>query len=107
MRTAGHFDHADSTIRAAKTALVEEFAAIAHEAGCSLPELVLAFDLAHPQVTSAILGPRTPDQLTSQLGACEVTSTSSTPARLDALVRPGADADPADSPYPQPVSRHE
>lgn len=107
VRNAEHFDHADTTIRAAKTALVEEFATIADEAGCSLPELALAFVLAHPQVTSAILGPRTPDQLESQLGACEVTLASSTLARLDALVRPGADVNPADSPYPPPLSRPE
>lgn len=103
VRNAEHFDHADAAVRAAKTALVEEFAAIAGDAGCSLPELALAFALAHPNVTSAIIGPRTEEQLESQLGACDVRLTPQTLTRLDALVPPGTDVNPADSPYPRPI----
>lgn len=103
VRNAEHFDHADAAVRAAKTALVEEFAAIAADAGCSLPELALAFALAHPNVTSAIIGPRTEEQLESQLGACDVRLTAQTLTRLDALVPPGTDVNPADSPYPRPI----
>ncbi|MGC0416500.1 aldo/keto reductase [Embleya sp. AB8] len=107
VRNADHFDHADAAIRATKTALVEEFAEIATEAGCTLPELALAFTLAHPNVTAAVIGPRTPAQLESQLAACEVKLPPETLRRLDALVPPGTDVNPADSPYPRPVLRRE
>jgi aryl-alcohol dehydrogenase-like predicted oxidoreductase len=103
VRNAEHFDHADEAVRARKLALVEEFAAIAADANCTLPELALAFALAHPNVTSAIVGPRTPDQLAAQLGACEVRLSPEILTRLDALVAPGTDVNPADSPYPRPV----
>src|SRR5882757_9136612 len=47
---------------AAKLAAVEELIKIAADAGCSLTHLALAFVIAHPAVTSAIIGPRTMDQ---------------------------------------------
>lgn len=103
VRNAEHFDHADAAIRARKLSLVEEFAVIAADANCTLPELALAFALAHADVTAAIIGPRTPEQLQAQLGACEVELTPEVLARLDALVPPGTDVNPADSPYPRPV----
>src|SRR5246127_1851683 len=53
----------------AKLAAVEELIKIAADAGCSLTHLALAFATTHPGVTSAIIGPRTMDQLTDLLAA--------------------------------------
>ena len=44
---------------------------LAEEAGMTLIELALAFVMSHPAVTAAIIGPRTMEQLESQLGALE------------------------------------
>ena len=46
-----------------------ELAKLAGEAGLTMIELALAFVLEHPAVTSAIIGPRTMEQLESQLSA--------------------------------------
>src|SRR5882724_7368113 len=48
---------------AAQFAVVEELTALAAEAGGTLPQLAVAFVLAHPAVTAAIIGPRTMPQL--------------------------------------------
>ena len=45
---------------------------LADEAGMTLIEMALAFVINHPAVTAAIIGPRTMEQLESQLGADEV-----------------------------------
>src|SRR6478752_7029721 len=47
----------------------DALAVLADEAGLSLVHMALAFVLEHPAVTSAIIGPRTLEQLESQLGA--------------------------------------
>ncbi len=56
---------------------VEQFVALADEVGVKLTHLALAFVLAHPGVTSAILGPRTREQLDDLLA--RRTSRSTTP----------------------------
>ena len=55
-----------------KLEAVEALAELAEEAGLSLTHLAIALVLEHPAVTSAIIGPRTMEQLESQLGADEV-----------------------------------
>ena len=50
----------------------DALAQLADEAGLTLIHLALAFVIDHPAVTSAIIGPRTMEQLESQLGADEV-----------------------------------
>ena len=54
--------------------------ALAAEAGMPLTHLATAFVLAHPAVTSAIIGPRTPEQLDDLLAGADVrlTTTCST-----------------------------
>ena len=49
-----------------KLEAVEQLAKVADEAGVSLIELAIAFVVNHPAVTSAIIGPRTMEQLHSQ-----------------------------------------
>src|SRR5690349_8047685 len=51
----------------------DALAELAEKAGLSLIHLALAFTLTHPAVTAPIIGPRTMEQLESQLGAADVT----------------------------------
>jgi aryl-alcohol dehydrogenase-like predicted oxidoreductase len=98
-----HFDFRDAEVRARKLALVSELSAIASDEGVSLIHLALAFVLAHPAVTSAIMGPRTPDQLLGQLDAADVTLSTSALDRIDALVAPGTDVNPDNVGYVPPA----
>jgi aryl-alcohol dehydrogenase-like predicted oxidoreductase len=52
--------------------LVERLKPIAERLGCSLPELAIAWTLAWPAVTAAIVGARTPAQVDGWIGAAEV-----------------------------------
>src|SRR3954468_9404755 len=56
-----------------KLEAVEQLAKVADDAGVSMIELAIAFVVNHPAVTSAIIGPRTMEQLDSQLPAADVT----------------------------------
>jgi aryl-alcohol dehydrogenase-like predicted oxidoreductase len=58
-----------------KLEATEVLGRLADEAGLSLIELAIAFVVNHPAVTSAIIGPRTIEQLDSQLPAAAVAST--------------------------------
>ncbi|KJE77120.1 aldo/keto reductase [Ferrimicrobium acidiphilum] len=73
----------------AKLDAVERFASLADEAGISLVHLALAFVLQHPGVTTPIIGPRTMEQLESQLGAVDVRLTTDLLDRIDEIVAPG------------------
>ncbi len=80
----------------AKRAAAEQLAEVADDAGISVVDLALAFVLNHPAVTSAIIGPRTMEQLESQLGAPDVRLSTDVLDRIDEIVRPGVNVDPAD-----------
>src|SRR4051812_19882412 len=54
-----------------KAEAVKQLAQVAADAGISLIHLALAFVIRHPAVTAAIIGPRTMEQLESQLGAAD------------------------------------
>ncbi|MBT2187366.1 aldo/keto reductase [Sphingobium nicotianae] len=77
-----------------KLDLVAELSALADEAGISLAHMAIAFVIQHPGVTSAILGPRTLDQLEGLLGATDVRLSAETLDRIDALVPPGTSLNP-------------
>ena len=64
-----------------------------------LIELAIAFVINHPAVTAAIIGPRTMEQLESQLPAAEVTLTADILDRIDQLVAPGVTINPDDNSY--------
>ena len=68
----------------------------------SLIELALAFVIRHPAVTAAIIGPRTMDQLESQMTALDVTLSDDVLDRIDEIVPPGTNVNPADGGYPNP-----
>jgi aryl-alcohol dehydrogenase (NADP+) len=75
--------------------IIDELSVLAQQAGISLPHLAVAFTLAHPGVTSAIIGPRTTAQLDDLLGAADVRLSADVLDRIDELVAPGTDVDPA------------
>jgi aryl-alcohol dehydrogenase-like predicted oxidoreductase len=79
-----------------KLEVTESLAQLAEEAGVTLVHLALAFVLQHPAVTAPIIGPRTMEQLESQLGAVEVTLEPDLLDRLDEIVPPGTTVNPAD-----------
>ena len=68
-------------------------------AGVSLIELAIAFVVNHPAVTSAIIGPRTIEQLESQLPAADVLLDPAVLDRIDEIVTPGVNLNPADTSY--------
>jgi aryl-alcohol dehydrogenase-like predicted oxidoreductase len=80
-----------------KLDIVDKLDAVATEAGVPLRHLALAFVTAHPAVTSAIIGPRTMDQLQDLLGGQEVVLDDATLDRLDEIVPPGVTINPADA----------
>ena len=82
---------------------VEELAQLAERAGISLIHLALAFVLRHPAVTSAIVGPRTMEQLQSQLGAEEVELPDEVLDRIDEIVPPGVNVNPSDEGFQNPA----
>ncbi|MFF2862000.1 aldo/keto reductase [Streptomyces rubiginosohelvolus] len=84
---------------AAKPAAADALAVLAEEAGLTLVQLALAFVLEHPAVTSAIIGPRTFEQLESQLGADKVRLSRDVLDRIDEIVPPGVDLSARDAGY--------
>jgi aryl-alcohol dehydrogenase-like predicted oxidoreductase len=81
---------------------VDALSQLANEAGVSLIHLAIAFVLQHPAVTAAIIGPRTMAHLESQLGAAEVTLDQATLDRIDEIVPPGTNLNPADAGWTVP-----
>jgi aryl-alcohol dehydrogenase-like predicted oxidoreductase len=95
--------NASNPANAGKIEAVDRLTVLAEEAGVSLIHLALAFVLHHPAVTSAIIGPRTLDQLESQLGVDKVTLTPELLDRIDEIVPPGTNLNPADAGYQPPA----
>jgi aryl-alcohol dehydrogenase-like predicted oxidoreductase len=82
-----------------KLDVVEELAQLAEQSGMSLIEMAIAFVINHPGVTSAIVGPRTMEQLESYLPAAEITLSTEVLDRIDELVAPGVTLNPDDNSY--------
>lgn len=78
---------------------VERFVALAADAGIPLTHLALAFVIAHPGVTAALIGPRTMDQLEDLLGAAEVQLSDELLDRIDEIVPPGTGVGRMDQEY--------
>jgi aryl-alcohol dehydrogenase-like predicted oxidoreductase len=74
--------------------VVEALEPIAREKGCTLSQLALAWVMQQPGVTSAIIGPRTLEQLDDNLGAVNVTITNEDRKRLDEIVPRGSHVAP-------------
>ncbi|MGW7619255.1 aldo/keto reductase [Streptomyces antimycoticus] len=82
---------------------VERLIPLAEEAGLSLTHLAMAFAITHPAVTSAIIGPRTMEQLEDLLAGAAVTLDDDVLDRIDQIVAPGTDIGPLDVSYTPPA----
>jgi len=85
-----------------KLDLIEQLDAVASEAGISLMHMAIAFTCAHPAVTSAIIGPRTFDQLEGLLAGAEVELGDDVLDAIDAIVPPGVTVSRDDDGYVAP-----
>jgi aryl-alcohol dehydrogenase-like predicted oxidoreductase len=86
-----------------KLEAADALAVLAEEAGVSLIHLALAFVINHPAITAAIIGPRTMEQLESQLGSVDVTLDDSLLDQIDAIVPPGSNFSLADAGWTPPA----
>lgn len=74
--------------RAAAVAALE---AIAADAGLTMPQLAIAFVTSHPAVSSAIIGPRTMEQLDGLLTAADIVLSDEILDAIDEIVAPGTE----------------
>ncbi len=81
----------------------EELAQLADEAGITLIQLAIAFVLNHPAITATLVGPRTMEQLESQLAATDVVLDDALLDRIDEIVTPGTTINPADNSFVNPA----
>jgi aryl-alcohol dehydrogenase-like predicted oxidoreductase len=92
-----------------KLEAADQLAQLTEEAGIPLIEMAIAFVINHPAITAAIIGPRTMEQLESQLPAAEIKLSEAVLNRIDEIVTPGTNVNPADggwvSPALQPSAR--
>src|ERR1700737_2947268 len=86
-----------------KLGVVEQLIPLAEKAGLPMTHLSMSFAIAHPGVTSAILGPRTMEQLDDLLAGADVTLDNEVVDRIDELAPPGTDAGPNDVAYTPPA----
>ncbi len=87
----------------AKLAVVEQLTKLAAEAGMPLAHLATAFVLAHPVVTSVLIGPRTMEHLQSTLAGAAVRLSEDVLDRIDEIVAPGSEVNAADNYYTVPA----
>jgi aryl-alcohol dehydrogenase-like predicted oxidoreductase len=97
--TPGRFDLSTPENRA-KLDAADALGALADELGIPLPQI--AFVLRHPAVTSPIVGPRTMEQLESQLGAVDVVLDGAALDRIDEIVPPGRNVRAEDAGWTPP-----
>jgi len=82
---------------------VERLILVAGEAGLSLTHMAMAFVIAHPGVTSAIIGPRTMQHLDDLLAGAEIVLDDDVMDEIDKIVPPGTDAGPLEAAYNPPA----
>ncbi|MUL41448.1 aldo/keto reductase [Streptomonospora sp. PA3] len=85
---------------------VEQLIAVARDAGMPLAHMATAFAIAHPGVTSALIGPRTMEQLDSTLAGIGTVLDDEVLDRIDAIVPPGTDVGRLDMAYDTPAVLH-
>jgi aryl-alcohol dehydrogenase-like predicted oxidoreductase len=105
-RIPGRFDMSRPENQA-KLDAADALAQLAEDAGMSLIHMALAFVINHPAVTAAIIGPRTLEQLESQLGAADVTLSDDVLDRIDEIVPPGRTVNPVDAGWSNPALKPE
>jgi aryl-alcohol dehydrogenase-like predicted oxidoreductase len=101
-RLPGRFDPAQPG-NARKLDVVEDLILLADKTGTKLTHLAVAFAIAHPAVTSAIVGPRTMEQLTDLLDGAELTVDDDVLDRIDEIVEPGTNLNVQDAGWTPPA----
>ncbi|MFM8907785.1 MAG: aldo/keto reductase, partial [Actinomycetota bacterium] len=101
-RTPARYDLADPANQQ-KVELVESLVEIADSVGVTLAHLSLAWVLHHPGVTSAIIGPRVMEHLTTLLAAEDISLSSDVLDEIDALVAPGRTVTPDEARWETPA----
>jgi aryl-alcohol dehydrogenase-like predicted oxidoreductase len=76
---------------------VRELTKLAADAGLPLTHLATAFVRSHPAVTSVLIGPRKPEQLDDLLAGADVELSEDVLDRIDEIVPPGTETNPADN----------
>jgi aryl-alcohol dehydrogenase-like predicted oxidoreductase len=85
-----------------KLEAAEQLAQLADEAGIPLVQLAIAWAADHPAVTAPIIGPRTMEQLEGQLPAADLVLDQALLDRIDEIVPPGVNLNPADGGWVNP-----
>jgi aryl-alcohol dehydrogenase-like predicted oxidoreductase len=106
---AARFDESRPPVRR-KFEVVDRLGPVAEKAGLSPTHLAMAFTLAHPAMTSAIVGPRTPEQLEDLLEGADVRLEPDVLDAIDEVVPPGTTIDEEtdrgwDPPWLAPAAR--
>jgi aryl-alcohol dehydrogenase-like predicted oxidoreductase len=83
--------------------VVEQLVPLADEAGLPMTHLAMAFAIAHPGVTSALIGAHTMEQLDDLLAGIDVALTDEVLDRIDEIVPPGTDVGSLDQAYLPPA----
>lgn len=83
--------------------VVEQLITLAADAGLPLTHLAMAFTIAHPGVSTALLGVRTMDHLDGLLSGVDVVLSDDVLDRIDAIVPPGTDVGTLDQDYVPPA----
>ncbi|MFI0446612.1 aldo/keto reductase [Actinomadura sp. 6N118] len=83
--------------------VVEQLIPLAREAGLPMTHLAMAFAVAHPGVTAALLGPRTMEHLDDLLAGADVELSDDVIDRIDEIVPPGTDVSALDQEYQPPA----
>ena len=86
-----------------KLAAVQQLTALAAEVGLPLAHLATAFVRAHPAVTSVLIGPRRPEQLSDLLAGADLELNDDVLDRIDEIVPPGTDLNSGDIYYDAPA----
>ena len=82
---------------------VEQLIPIAEQVGISLTHMAMAFVIAHPGVSAALMGPRTPEQLDDLLAGADTTLSDETLDQIDEIVAPGSDIGQLQMAYAPPA----
>jgi aryl-alcohol dehydrogenase-like predicted oxidoreductase len=85
---------------------VDQLVTIADQAGVKMTHMAIAFVITHPGVTSAIIGPRTMEQLDDLLAGVDVTLNDEILDQIDTVVAPGTDIGVLDMAYRPPAVEH-
>jgi aryl-alcohol dehydrogenase (NADP+) len=100
VRRAGLLQHLNEERR---LDVVERLIPVAAEAGLPMTHLAMAFAIAHPGVTCALIGVRTMGHLDGLLSGLDVTLSDDVLDRIDEIVPPGTDVGTLDQAYQPPA----